>query len=94
MGRLPLPETGWERYLGHRAGCPEKDESSRILSYVGTITDITERKQAEEALRKSEERYRLIADNITDTIWLADLNMNLVYASPSLEHGAVTPSMN
>ncbi len=39
----------------------------------------------EEKLRRSEERYRLMADNIRDLIWTMDLRMNLVYVSPSME---------
>lgn len=45
-------------YRWHLArALPIKDASNRILKWFGTNTDITERKQAEEALRISEERY-------------------------------------
>ncbi|MBN1658098.1 MAG: PAS domain S-box protein [Anaerolineae bacterium] len=47
--------------------------------------DIGERKRAEEALRESEERLRLIADHIGDIVWQIDMGMRFTYVSPAVE---------
>ena len=59
----------------------EIDGRPHVLSI---IRDISERRRSEDAPRASEERYRLIADNTSDLIWLYDrVAERFAYASPA-----------
>ncbi|TET85659.1 MAG: PAS domain S-box protein, partial [Anaerolineales bacterium] len=87
----PSKEFGWEitrkdgtkRFIEASVSLKRNSEGEPI-GFRGIIRDITEHKSAEEALRKSEEHYRLLAENVTDVIWTMDNNMQFTYISPSV----------
>ena len=74
-------KSGDIRYGLMSASMIDLDGVPHILSIT---RDITERKRAEEALRESEEKYRLLADNADDVIFVLDMNLNYTYISPSV----------
>ncbi len=64
---------------------PLKGDGDRIKGCVITLTDITERKQMEESLRKSEEKYRTAIEFTCDwETWLSPEG-DYIYVSPSCE---------
>lgn len=75
-----------------------KDGSILLLEITGTFNrgdqgeiteililgrDFTQRRKAEQALAESEQRYRMIIENMHEVIWTTDLNMKSTYVSPS-----------
>ncbi|MCK9203553.1 MAG: PAS domain S-box protein [Bacteroidales bacterium] len=64
---------------------PLKNADGIIDSILVIVHDITERYKAEETLKKSEEKFRLLAENASDVIWTLDINGKFLYMSPSVE---------
>jgi len=64
---------------------PLRDEHGRTMGLVGVSRDITESKRAGEALRKSEERYRALAENSSDVIERFDRDARHLYANPAVK---------
>ena len=63
-----------------------RDPAYGVVQEITTMMDITERRVAETALRESEDRFRDIADNITEVFWVTDWETgNVLYLSPAYE---------
>ncbi len=80
-----ITKSGEVRWLRDYS-CPEWDEArGRIVRIIGAGQDITERKQAEEALRESEERYRNLFENANDMIATFALDGTITSVNRGLE---------
>ncbi len=65
---------------------PVRDHDDRVTHFIGIQTDITQKKQAEEALRDSEARYRLLTNHSTDLISRQTSEGIYLFASAACRH--------
>ena len=64
---------------------PFSDRDCEIIRlYASALGHLISLKRTEEEVVASEERYRMLAENMTDTVWLMDLNLKTTYISPSV----------
>jgi PAS domain S-box-containing protein len=77
--RIVRPD-GSVRWISDR-GFPIRDESGKVVRIAGIAEDITGRKQAEMALRESEERFREMAELMPETIFEVNLDGILTYVN-------------
>jgi PAS domain S-box-containing protein len=64
---------------------PIMDQQGKVLGVVLVFSNQTTQRARQKALEESEEKYRCIAENITDVVWMSDLNFATTYVSPSVK---------
>jgi PAS domain S-box-containing protein len=81
QGELPMMSRQGKSIPTWQSSFVIRDDNGNPLRLAVVITDITERKAAEEALRLSEEQYRGVAEACPDAIVMSDLNGRVLFAS-------------
>jgi PAS domain S-box-containing protein len=77
--RILLPD-GQVRWIGE-AGSTTYNDAGEPVRMSGVCIDITDRKKTEETLRESEEKYRTLAENVHDGIYIYDGSAHLVFVN-------------
>jgi diguanylate cyclase (GGDEF)-like protein/PAS domain S-box-containing protein len=62
-----------------------RDKHDQVTRIIGVAKDITDQLEASESLRDSEQRYRMLAESISDVICSTDSRLALNYVSPSVQ---------
>ncbi|MBF0248613.1 MAG: PAS domain S-box protein, partial [Alphaproteobacteria bacterium] len=78
-----ITKSGEERWMVSRGEAVERDADGKPLRMVGTVTDITDRKRAEQAVRDAEERNRLILESAGEGVFGLDVDGITTFVNPA-----------
>ena len=82
-------------FFSHEIRQPDKGLLQMMTAIGSQIGQFIERKRAEEALRDSEQRFRLMAETIPSMLWTAAPDGNITYANERwFEYCGLTPGQN
>jgi PAS domain S-box-containing protein len=62
-----------------------RNAAGQATGILGYTREIAERKEAEKTLRASEAKYRFLTEMMNDIVWTMNMNLEMVYVSPSVE---------
>ena len=79
---LIIERQNGSRIIVDASAKPIKDKKGQVIAAVGIFDDVTERKKAEEALRRSEVEFKTLAENAPDAIMRFDRNLRVLYLNP------------
>ncbi len=73
------------RYL-HANTLPVRDSEGEVSAGMLVVQDITERREAEHELRESEAKFRILAENLEEVVWMATPDAEeFIYINPAFE---------
>ncbi len=77
-------DRSWRRF-DIREQALTRDGNGQVTRVIGVAKDVTHQIEASESLRDSEQRYRMLAESISDVIFSTDNTLQLNYVSPSVQ---------
>ncbi|WP_263261078.1 EAL domain-containing protein [Pseudomonas sp. RIT-PI-S] len=81
--RFQHRDGSWRRF-DIREHSLSEDGAGHVTRIIGVAKDVTEQIEASQSLRDSEQRYRMLAESISDVIFSTDSRLKLNYVSPSV----------
>ena len=69
---------------GRLSGSFVRDTTDQPSFFISMVEDISDQKYAEQALKESERRYRLVSENTLDIIWTMDLDLVFTFVNPAI----------
>ena len=81
-----FPALGRDGRWLHFTAAAIRDASGALQGAIETLEDITDLKNAEEALKKSEEKHRRLVEDLSEIIFAVDVEGRITYVSPPIEN--------